>query len=105
MPKTPKLPLRLLLPVLALLQIGCAHDDPLTPDAARFAIVAMPVAPVGEASCANDRGESQPCLSQRQVDLLFNATIDALCEANDKLAWLSDFYLKTDLPPSCGSDR
>lgn len=96
MPRIPTLPLRLLLPALALLPGACQHTDPLTPDAARFAPVALPVQPAGEADC-----DGQPCLSQAQVDRLFNATIDALCEANDKLAWLSDFYLRTRLPPSC----
>jgi hypothetical protein len=100
MPKTPK-PLRLLLPLaLALSLGGCPRNDPLTPDAFRFAPVALPVQPAGEADC-----DGQPCLSQSQVDLLFNQTIDQLCAANDKLAWLSDFYLRTDLPPSCGATQ
>lgn len=97
MPKTPTLPLLLLLPALALLLSGCETVDPLTPDAARFAPVAMPEAPEGEADC-----DGSPCLSQRQIDLLFNATIDTACTANDKLAWLSDYYLGTSLAPSCG---
>lgn len=57
---------------------------------------------VPEAMCDDDGdGTAEPCLSQRQVDRLFNATIDALCEANDRLAWLSDYYLGTQLEPSC----
>jgi len=62
----------------------------------------MPAVPEGEARCDDDgQGTLKPCLSQRQVDLLFNDTIDALCEANDRLAWLSDYYLGTTLGPSC----
>jgi hypothetical protein len=73
------------------------------PDAGRFERVALPEVPEGEARCdENGDGSPEPCLSQRQVDHLFNATVDALCEANDRLAWLSDYYLGTQLDPSCG---
>ena len=96
------MPRRLLLAALALSLNGCAHDDPLTPPSERFARVPLPVAPDGEAQCDDDSdGVFEPCLSQAQVDHLFNAAIDALCEANDKLAWLNDFYLGTRLGPSC----
>lgn len=103
MQKTLKLLLRLLLVAPALSLTACAHD-PALPDESRFAPVAMPRAGEGEAQCDDDGdGVFEPCLSQSQVDLLFNATIDALCEANDKLAWLSDYFLETDLPPSCSA--
>jgi hypothetical protein len=58
--------------------------------------------PLGEARCDDDfDGVMEPCLSQRQADLLFNDVVDALCLANDRLAWLSDYYLGTRLEPSC----
>jgi hypothetical protein len=80
---------------------GCQHN-PLNADSDWFSRVSMPVAPDGEAQCDDDGdGASEPCLSQRQVDHLFNATIDALCEANDRIARLSDYYLNTSLGPSC----
>lgn len=87
----------------ALLLAGCQTPiDPNTPDAARFARVTL-TAPAGEAACDDDGdGVAQPCLSQRQADLLLNDAITALCEANDRLAWLSDYYLGTALEPSCG---
>lgn len=103
MPKIPKL--RGLLPPLAaaLSLSACASTDPLTPHASRFERVALPPVPAGEARCdGSGEGAAEPCLSQRQVDHLFNATIDALCEANDRIAWLSDYYLGTELEPSCG---
>lgn len=90
-------PFALLPALIALSLSACASVDPLTPDAARFAPVALPVAPVGEADCGGS-----PCLSERESAGLFNATIDALCEANNRIAWLSDYYLGTALPPSCG---
>ena len=87
----------LLLAATGPLLSGCAHNDPLIPPAERFARVPLPVAPVGEADC-----DGTPCLSERQSATLSNAVIDAACEANDRLAWLSDFYLGTELGPSCG---
>jgi hypothetical protein len=56
----------------------------------------MPVAPAGEADC-----DGEPCLSDREVGQLLDAAADAICEANDRLAWLSDYYLGTSLGPSC----
>ena len=50
----------------------------------------------GEAVC-----DGAPCLSDREVGQLLDAAADAICEANDRLAWLSDYYLGTNLPPSC----
>lgn len=83
---------------------ACA-TDPLNADESRFARVAMPVPPAGEALCDDDGdGVDEPCLSERQMDHLFNAVIDAACEANDRLAYLSDYYLGTELEPSCGPD-
>ena len=67
-----------------------------TPDPIRFERVALPTAPDGEADCG---GES--CLSDRQTGKLLNEVIDVACEMGDKLAWLSDYYLKTELPPTC----
>ena len=96
MPKTRRMLCGLLAPLIGLLLTGCETADPLTPDRARFAPVPMPVAPPGEAVC-----NGTPCLSERQSAYLFNETIDVACEANDRLAWLSDFYLGTVLGPSC----
>lgn len=68
----------------------------------RFERVPLPTVPPGQAHCDDDGdGAAEPCLSQAQADDLFNRVIDALCAANDKLAWLSDYYLGTSLPPSC----
>jgi len=62
----------------------------------------MPSAPIGEALCDDDRdGALEPCLSDRQAGELLDAAADAICEANDRLAWLSDYYLGTRLGPSC----
>jgi hypothetical protein len=103
--QTLKLLLRLLVlaPVLLLTACGgmATGDVDSTPDPARFERVVI-TAPEGEAQCDDDGdGLTEACLSQRQLDALFNRTIDALCEANDKLAWLSDYYMGTALPPSC----
>ena len=100
--------LRPLAVALALLLTACgpmaAGDIDSTPEPHRFERVTLTV-PEGEAQCDDDGdGVSEPCLSQRQADRLFNATIDALCKANDKLAWLSDYYLKTQLGASCASN-
>lgn len=74
-----------------------------TPPAYRFERVEL-TAPVGEARCDDDGdGVTEPCLSQAQADALFNDAITALCTANDRLAWLSDYFLKTKLPASCGA--
>lgn len=103
MNKTQMLRRGLPLAAAALLLTACAHD-PLTPPADRFARVPLPVAPDGEAECDDDGdGRFERCLSQREADMLWNATIDALCAANDQLAWLSDYYLGTALGPSCGT--
>ena len=102
----PKLPRPLLALCLAL-PLGafqCHADAPVrsTPPPARFAPVAAPVAPAGEAQCDDDRdGKLEPCLSDRQIGQLLDQAADALCAANDKLAWLSDYYLGTNLGPSC----
>ena len=98
----PKLPRPLLALCLAL-PLGafqCAPDDVRsTPAPERFARVAMPSAPAGEAVC-----DGAPCLSDREVGQLLEAAADAICAANDRLAWLSDFYLGTKLPPSCSAN-
>lgn len=99
-------PLRLL-PVVALapLLAACPASDPVrsTPEPARFERVTVSQ-PAGAAQCDDDRdGVAEPCLSQAQTDTLFNDVVDALCVANDRLAWLSDYYLGTQLGPSCGS--
>lgn len=95
---TPKLPALLLGPCLALLLTGCGGDEvKSTPDPVRFERVAFPVAPAGEAVC-----DGEPCLSDRQVGQLLNEMIDVACAMGDKLAWLSDYYLKTEEPPTCG---
>ena len=105
MPKIPKslrlLPLVALAPLLA----ACPSPDPVrsTPEPARFERVSM-AQPVGEARCDDDGdGIAEPCLSQAQADTLFNDVVDALCVANDRLAWLSDYYLGTTLGPSCAA--
>lgn len=102
MPKIP--PLRTL-PLLAALALSLAACQPTevrtTPPPARFERVTL-TAPVGTSRCDDDGdGVTEPCLSQAQADTLFNDAITALCAANDKLAWLSDYYLGTTLPPSC----
>lgn len=57
------------------------------PPPERFAPVAAPTPPDGEALC-----EGQPCLSDRQFGSLFDAVVDALDRANLKLEWLGDYY-------------
>lgn len=99
--------LRLALPLAALapLLTACGGDEVRsTPDPIRFERVIVS-APEGEAQCDDDGdGVTEPCLSQRQVDNLFNDVVTGLCEANDRLAWLSDYYLGTELGPSCAPD-
>lgn len=93
----PKKPGPLLALSLALLLTACGGEEvKSTPDPIRFERVALPIAPEGEAVC-----EGRPCLSDRQLGELLNAAIDVACEANDRLAWLSDYYLKTELAASC----
>lgn len=95
-PKLPALPLGL---SLALLLTACGGDEvKSTPDPVRFERVALPTAPTGEADC-----DGEPCLSDRQMGELLNDMIDVACEMGDKLAWLSDYYLKTELPPTCSA--
>jgi hypothetical protein len=78
-----------LLPVqlAALLLTACGGEVVSTPPAERFAPVAAPVPPEGEALC-----EGEPCLSDRQFGNLFDAVVDALERANSKLEWLRDYY-------------
>ena len=97
--RKPLLGLCLALP-LAAFQCG-TKDVRSTPSPQRFERVAMPAAPIGEATCPDDAGAREPCLSDRQVGQLLDAAADAICAANDKLAWLSDYYLGTALEPSC----
>ena len=101
--RTQKLPALLLALFPALLLTACGSDEiRSTPDPARFERVPLPVSPGGEAQCTDQTtGEVYACLSDRQVGELLNAAIDVACEANDRLAWLSDYYLKTELMPSC----
>ena len=101
--KIPKL--LLLLPPVALapLLAACPGPDVVrsTPEPARFERITV-AQPTGAARCDDDGdGVSEPCLSQAQADTLFNDVVDALCQANDRLAWLSDYYLGTMLEPSC----
>lgn len=103
----PKLPRPLLALCLAL-PLGafrCSPDEiRSTPPATRFERVAVPAAAAGEALCDDDRdGVPEQCLSDRQTGQLLDAAADAICAANDKLAWLSDYYLGTDLGPSCSA--
>lgn len=96
MPKMqiPKLPAILLAASLVPLLSACGADEVRsTPPASRFAPVAAPVAPAGEAQCDDDRdGTTEPCLSDRQFGSLFDAVVDALERANAKLEWLGDYY-------------
>ena len=103
MPKILKAPLALLGAALALSLTACGNEEvKSTPDPIRFARVVV-TPPAGEAQCDDDGdGRLGPCLSQAQADRLFNDVVTALCAANDRLAWLSDYYLGTQLPPSCG---
>ena len=102
MSKTQKMHKLLPLVVTGLLLTACGDERPkLTPDPLRFERERV-VAPAGEARCDDDNdGVFEPCLSQRQADNLFDEAVNALCRANDKLAWLSDYYLGTELEPSC----
>lgn len=73
----------------ALLLSGCgAPAVNSTPPPERFAAVAAPMLPEGEAVC-----EGKPCLSDRQIGQLLDGLIDALERANGKLAWLGEYYL------------
>lgn len=95
---TPKLPALLPGLSLALLLTACGGDEvKSTPDPVRFERVVLPVAPAGEAVC-----DGEPCLSDRQVGELLNQVIDVACAMGDRLAWLSDYYLETELPATCG---
>lgn len=102
MPKIRK-PLRLL-PLVALAPLLAACPDPeavrSTPEPARFERVTI-TQPAGAAQCDDRDGIMEPCLSQAQADTLFNDVVDALCEADDRLAWLSDYYFGTTLNASC----
>jgi hypothetical protein len=94
---TPKLPAHPLALSLALLLTACGSGEvKSTPDPDRFKRVDLPTVPAGEADCGGE-----PCLSDRQVGKLLNEMVDVACEMGDKLAWLSDYYLKTELPPTC----
>ena len=98
---TPKQPALLLGPSLALLLTACGGDEvKSTPDPVRFERAPLPVAPAGEAVC-----DGEPCLSDRQVGELLNQVIDVACAMGDRLAWLSDYYLETELPPTCYRKR
>lgn len=101
--RTPKPPALLLALSPALLLTACGSDEVRsTPDPARFERVPLPISPKGEAQCIDPATEEvYACLSDRQIGELLNAAIDVACEANDRLAWLSDYYLKTELMPSC----
>ena len=85
----PKLPRPLLALCLAL-PLGafqCGADEVRsTPAPGRFERVAMPAAPAGEALCATPTG-TEPCLSDRELGALLDAAADAICAANDRLAW------------------
>jgi len=91
-----------LLPLAAVvLLLTACGDVKSTPPQARFEREFVKT-PAGEALCDDDGdGAFEHCLSQRQVDELFNSAVTALCAANDKLAWLSDYYRGTTLGPSC----
>lgn len=92
--------------LIALPGAMCSTTDPVKPERHRYTPVPLPTQPAGEALCDDDAdGEPEPCLSQAQSDLLFNNTIDALCIANNKLAWLHDYFEGTTLPPICGAER
>jgi len=102
-----KIPLLPQLPLLAALGLSLAACQPApdtirsTPDPARFEREIV-TAPAGNALCDDDSdGMTEACLSQAQADRLFNDAVNALCRANDKLAYLSDYYLGTRLAPSC----
>ena len=95
---TPKLPALLPGLSLALLLTACGSGEvKSTPDPDRFKRVDLPTVPAGEADCGGE-----PCLSDRQVGELLNQVIDVACAMGDRLAWLSDYYLETELPATCG---
>src|SRR5438045_4044231 len=73
-------PKPMLLPALsaALLLSGCGPTAVnSTPPPERFAVVAAPMVPEGEAVC-----DGKPCLSDRQIGQLLDGLIDALERAN-----------------------
>jgi hypothetical protein len=91
----PKLPKPLLAACLALPLTAstCGDEVVSTPPAERFAPVALPTVPPGEAQC-DDGGDGapEPCLSDRQTGGVINSLIDALETANGKLLWLRDYF-------------
>lgn len=95
---------RLLITVAALAALSaCKTTDPLTPGRDHFARETV-TTPAGEAQCDDDDdGVFEPCLSEAQADNLFNDVVDALCRANDKLAWLDEYFHDVELMPSCGT--
>lgn len=70
----------------ALWLTACADQPHVVqlPPAERFAQVAVPLPPVGEASC-----EGAPCLSEREAGELMADAFTALREANRRLLWLA----------------
>lgn len=95
------------LPVAAVSLLIACHEPPAlgTPPVERFTPVGFPTVPEGESLCDDDEdGVLEPCLSQAQLDNLFNSTVTFLCSADDKLAWLLDYYHKIQAPPACGKD-
>ncbi len=76
---------------LGLLLNACGPEVVSTPPAARFAPVAVPVAPEGEADC-----DGSPCLSDREFGTLFDQVVDALETANARLLWLRDYYAPSE---------
>lgn len=56
------------------------------PPAERFAEVAYPAIPAGEALC-----DGQPCLSDREMGGVIADLAKALDEANARIAWLREW--------------
>lgn len=102
-----KLPALLLALSPALLLTACGGDEvKSTRDPVRFERVPLPMAPAGEAVCPDQAtSASHNCLSDRQLGELLNAVIDVACEANDRIAWLSDYYLKSENGPTCPAPK
>jgi hypothetical protein len=73
-------------PLLLVSACGQKPVEIAVPPPERFAPVAEPKVPAGEADC-----DGEPCISDRQAASYIIALIDALRTANNKLAWLGDW--------------